>query len=316
MFELFFTGKGVMVLVIIFAVSLIILFSVLSITIKNKRYQKKYKEKIIKRNSYIKEKTIDDIKEENRILKKESHDLSKIIHKDNKMIPTLKSATIELLNISDVNLKKEKSCSLIQNINELAVERENTLKKYQKLDSLKEEKELTPTEIFEKTQCIKYLKEKFNDVTIKVTSNEDIKEILNTKINEVDFNTIIFEICENAFNDQCKNILISLSKNDDIYNLKISDDAKLFSKSVISKLGLKKIRFTKNQILKNFSLLQVLQIAHENKASLIINEQAESLYKKSITIIFDDKEHITVNTNRKEILNLSEKRKDIEFKNV
>lgn len=268
----------------------------------------------------LKLKEINELQEENLKLKRENQELSKIIHKDNKLIPAMEMAVQEFIACcskeSPDRGMMQKSMVLLQELHTLSAERKGILSAYETQTVL-----LPPTGSVRIDSVLRYMQQKAlaHDITFHFAVNCSLKYMINNLIDEDSLATLIADLTENSIiaskEQQTRNILLNLSIENKTYSLYIFDSGILFDPDVIIHLG--KTRFTTHADTggSGIGLMSILEIAQKHNASFCIDETVnDALYTKKISIIFDSLNQICIMSSRAELHNIAPFRPDINFK--
>lgn len=234
------------------------------------------------------------LQKEIQTLKNDNESLSKIIHKDNKLIPAMELAVRELLSASqisdsEINLKN-KADSLLKELQLLTEERKGILLSYEKDSIYSVSSGLTRLDAL-----IHYMSQKcyLNKINFKVSLNADILYLTQHIIDETDLCTLTADLLENAMiacqNQPAKNILLVIGIENGHYCLTIFDSGTPFQSDTIQLIG--KIRITTHADTggSGIGLITTFEIAKKYKASFYIEEITTiSMYTKKISFCFDD----------------------------
>lgn len=252
-------------------------------------------------------------------LKKENEKLAKIIHRDNKLIPSMELAvrTILTLNLSKTADKEEiqKIHGLIDELNNLSNERTGILTIYEH-DIIK----FPSTASARLDLLIQYMHSKmvYHKISFSFMPNADVKYMTDNIIDEDSLNTIIADITENAItatkNQNIKNILLSIDLENNCYCINICDSGIPFGKDTILYLGKRNYTTYKDSGGSGIGLMTTFEILKKYSGSFIINEKINSTaFTKKITIAFDGLNQFRVKSRRNDIIDVSSQRNDIIF---
>lgn len=252
-------------------------------------------------------------------LKKDNEKLAKIIHKDNKLIPSMELAvrTILTLNLSKTADKEEiqKIHGLINELNILSNERTGILTIYEH-DSIK----FPSTASVRLDLLIQYMYSKmvYHKISFNFVPNADIKYMIDNIIDEDSLNTIIADITENAItatmHQNIKNILLSIDLENGCYFINICDSGIPFDKDTFLHLGKRYYTTHKDSGGSGIGLMTTFEILKKYCASFIINEIINSAtFTKKVTIAFDGLNQFRVKSDRREIIDISFQRNDLIF---
>lgn len=252
-------------------------------------YIKKLKERETEALIYANE----SLQKEIQTLKNDNESLSKIIHKDNKLIPAMELAVRELLSAgqmsdSDRNLQN-RADSLLKELKLLSEERKGILLSYERNAIYSVSSGLTRLDAL-----IHYMNQKcyLNQTDLKVSLNADILYLTRHIIDEADLCTLTADLLENAIiackNQPAKNILLVIGIENQQYYLSIFDSGTPFHPDTIQLMG--KIRTTTHSDTggSGIGLITTFEIAKKYKASFYIEEITNtSMYTKKISFYFD-----------------------------
>lgn len=159
--------------------------------------------------------------------------LSKIIHKDNKLLAALELSTREIL----ADASNEKAQSLLQELERFSKERSETLHAYEPGQVT-----LPETGLFSVDTMIRYLHQRAlkHKIDFQLSLEGEIADITSV-ISEEDLRTIIGDLGENAIiatrESEVKNIRLSLERKTDGYALYFYDSGEPFAAEVLENFG-------------------------------------------------------------------------------
>lgn len=159
--------------------------------------------------------------------------LSKIIHKDNKLLAALELSTREIL----ADASNEKARSLLQELERFSKERSETLHAYEPGQVT-----LPETGLFSVDTMIRYLHQRAlkHKIDFQLSLEGEIADITSF-ISEEDLCTIIGDLGENAIiatrESEVKNIRLSLERKTDGYALYFYDSGEPFAAEVLENFG-------------------------------------------------------------------------------
>ncbi len=159
--------------------------------------------------------------------------LSKIIHKDNKLLAALELSTRELL----ADTSNEKAEALLQELNRFSKERSETLQAYESRQAA-----LPKIGLFSIDTMLNYLHQRAlkHRIDFQLSLEGDISGITDV-ISEQDLRTIIADLGENAIiatkESEIKTIRISIERKTDGYALCFFDSGEAFAAEVLENFG-------------------------------------------------------------------------------
>ena len=163
----------------------------------------------------------------------ELESLSKIIHKDNKLLAALELSTRELLT----DTSNEKAESLLQELNRFSKERSETLQAYESRQAT-----LPKIGLFSIDTMLNYLHQRSlkHRIDFQLSLEGDISGITDV-ISEQDLRTIIADLGENAIiatkESEIKTIRISIERKTNGYALCFFDSGEPFAAEVLENFG-------------------------------------------------------------------------------
>lgn len=239
------------------------------------------------------------LEEKVKVQSMEIEQLSKIIHKDNKLIAALKLTVSQL----QTEMANEHCKHLLEELETLVTERTEILTTYQQKESF-----LAKTGVFSIDMMLNYLVEKALSVqcSFEVSIIGDIRYMTDNIINKRDLSTLIADIGENALNAnselEVRKVLLLLGVEDNCYHLDVYDNGRQFCKETISKLGRERYTTHKKDGGSGIGLMTVLELARKYRASFEIEEMTESIsYTKRVSVVFDNLLQIRIDSEREEI---------------
>ena len=266
---------------------------------------------------YLRTNELIALREEVDKLKAENEKLSKIIHKDNKLIPAMEMTVRAVLN--DITISESDTLKLNElqaSLFSLSSERAGILRAYEN-EALAYE----PTGSIRLDSLLNYMKTRMNNdsVNFTFTQNANVRYLIQKVCNEDSLCTLIADMLENALiatrHNEIRNIHFSIDIEDGFYAINIIDSGIPFSPEVYMDMGLKRHTTHEDTGGSGIGLMTTFELIKTHRASFIIDEKLDSnFYTKKLTICFDRLNQIYIKTRRKEVLELASQRKDIVIK--
>lgn len=250
-------------------------------------------------------------------LKNDNERLSRIIHKDNKLIPAMYAAVRELLfshtPSEQTESEKIKLSKMLEELDKLSNERTNIL-------NISENQAVTlpSTNMVRFDSLIRYLyyKAASYDIHFNILINANVTFMVQNIIAEADLDTIIADLVENAIiaskTQPVKNILLSIDIENGDYCINIFDSGICFDTDTILNIG--KIRYTTHAATggSGIGLMSTFEILSTYSASFVIDETINNtLYTKKVCICFDRLNQFRIKSTRKDFIDGIAKRDDI-----
>lgn len=257
---------------------------------------------------------IQQLSDRNAELQKNNEVLSKIIHKDNKLIPAMEHSVqtlVQSLRFSDEE-SLAKANELLQYLASVSKDRSGILLNYEH-----QHRSLLQTGVTSIDSMIGYMEQKaYSDgVSLNLTITGSIKYLTETVIKETDLSTLIADLLENALNAvggaDLKHILLCIGIEGDHYSLDVFDSGAPISEEVLPHLG--KQRFTSHAETggSGIGMMTTFEILRKYSASFVLDEiNVSKPYSKKLSICFDGLNQFRVKSNRPELLELQSTRPD------
>ena len=272
----------------------------------------------------LKERELESLKQEISILQEEitklkqnNNELSKLIHKDNKLIPAMEYTVTTLYHSATFpdNDTKEQAKELLTQLKFISDERKGILTTY--------ENTYIPTAhtgVLSVDAICQYMKQcaQNQNIDFQFSFPDSVKYFTDHILPEDKLTTLIADLTENAIisTKECntQNVLLCMGIEDNVYSLSIYDSGKRFERGPLLHLGINRFTTHPTEGGSGIGLMTTLEILKNCKASFVMNECIDNpTYTKVVSICFDNLGQIRVNTRRPEILDLSKERTDILF---
>lgn len=251
------------------------------------------------------------------------HDrLAEIVHRDNKIVPSLIMYVDELITLDDDNISdtSSKLYKIKNDLQQLMAERTTTLPaKNEHIFSFR-------SNISELDAIVNFLINKASEHNIELTTkiDIDITNLTPALISSFELTTIIGDLIDNAINaclsstksTENNSICLSFHNENDCYVIMVSDNGIPFDKKILNNLGKIKITSRKGKGGSGIGMFSTIQILKKCKASLSIMDLSHNctrqelgramldqdvldnkMFSKSICICFDNLSEIRVNHN-------------------
>ncbi|MDE5721639.1 MAG: GHKL domain-containing protein [Clostridia bacterium] len=272
------------------------------IVLWKKHVTNSYTKMIYKRNEDLYAQRIEEYEKERGELLNQSAELSKIIHRDNKLIPALAEAVQKLIAASPD--KKDYKDLLVQ-IEKLSAERKEVINDYQaKSDTLPK----TNNTALDAVIHFLHNKALQNGISAEfIVEAEAIPPLLDCVKDHTDLNTVLCDLGENAI-IATKNISggkIRIAFEVDGANapsISFYDNGAKFDEKVLANMGKKRITTHKSEGGSGIGLMTLFEILHKYNASYCLDERSDNgEYTKQIKISFDNLHNISILNARENI---------------
>lgn len=247
-----------------------------------------YHKQIYKRNEEFYEQRIEEYENERNKLLNQNYELSKIIHRDNKLIPAMIMAVKELINNAPDN---EELRGLLEQLEELSSEHKEIIDAYQE-----------QTDTLPKTNSIPLdavlhfilTKAKQNNIEFNVNIAGDCVPVLLLKITDVtDLTTILCDLGENAIIAtkniyESKILIVFEFSESNEPRICVYDNGPLFNEKVLANMGKKRITTHKDDGGSGIGLMTLFEILNKYNASFCLDERQNAQFTKCIQLTFDN----------------------------
>lgn len=250
------------------------------------------------------EKQLTYYQEELGALEKDNEKLSKLIHRDNKLIPSMQLAVHSFLNCSlkgnTENLSRQGEALLHQLEAEMS-ERSSIV-----TTLFHSQKQLPHTNILSIDQLLSYFLQRCDKDGIAFDCSfwDNVSLIPQKALSEKDLLTLLADLLENALiatrHNQGNYILLHMGISDDCSFIEVLDSGHLFPKEVLYYWGQKRYTTHKEHGGSGIGMMVIYELLQKYHASFVIDETIsnENFYTKKVTVIFDGKSRYHLYSNR------------------
>ncbi len=238
---------------------------------------------------------------------KAQHDkLSSLIHKDNKLIPSLTMAVSELINLYQANKFNEEALNrannLLKTLEEISSQRKFILAAVSPETSAPEY-----THILQIDAIINYMyqRAKTNNINFSVKLAVSSSSVITHIISISDLSTLIADLLENAIiacnhienNSTEKSITLSIKEEKNTITLSVIDTGIPFPSNVLNHMGQIKITSHRDEGGSGIGLYSTILIAKKYLASCKVLD-FETTKSKVISLCFDKQSMLIINHNK------------------
>ena len=261
------------------------------------RMAKEYMEQLRQRERQEFESIISSKDEEIALLKKENETFSKIIHKDNKLIPAMELAVKEALCAVAHNhdpaeriLQTEKVLAQLETV---SAERAGIVNKYEHADS-----RLPSTGILTFDALFSYMLHKASakDVSLELDFDETVNELIPKVISQEDASTLLADLLENAIiaageNEQNRCVRVKFGKKGTCPCICISDTGGPFPDEVKQNWGIQRVTTRADSGGCGIGMMTTYEICKRYQASFLVEDlDSDAIYTKCVSVCFDGAE--------------------------
>ena len=260
--------------------------------------------------------TIDEYHNQMEQLKHHNKELSRIIHKDNKLIPAMEYAVRDYLISMQQEPSKEKQIikakELLAQLNDMSQERTGIINNYEADNKILPSTDVSSLDIL---LSYMYQKAKQHQIGLDLTVSGDVRYIIEKLMKEADLKTLLADLIENAIiatkAATKKNILINLGISGYYYTIDIFDSGAPFITETLLNAGIKQTTTHKNDGGSGIGLMTAFDLLRKYEASFVIDDCFyHNTFTKKVSVCFDHLNQYRINTKRNDIQLLS-KRNDI-----
>lgn len=228
-------------------------------------------------------------------LEKDNAELSKLIHRDNKLIPSMQLAVHDFLNCSlkgnTENLSRQGEALLHQ------LETEMSERSSMVTILSHSQKRLPRTNILSIDQLLSYFLQRCDNdgITFDCSFFGNVSFIPEKALSEKELSTLLADLLENALiatkHNHGKHILLHMGILDDCAFVEVWDSGQLFPKEVLYYWGQKRYTTHKGHGGSGIGMMVIYELLQKYHASFLIDETVsnENFYTKKVTAIFDAK---------------------------
>lgn len=228
-------------------------------------------------------------------LQKENEELSKIVHKDNKLIPALTLSVREFLDTiarnEDQQVRVARTQELLERLDQISHERYAILRNYESVN-----KKLPSCGLPVLDALLAYMlwRSSSANINLDLAVWNSLKPITETAITEQDISTILADLIENAIiaasrSNSAKRILVEVGLTEGHYFISVSDSGVPFPKEVLENWGIQRITTYAGCGGSGIGMMSTHDICKRYGASFSIeNFGSDMPYSKRIMICFDN----------------------------
>ena len=295
-------------IIALFGVPLVISGLILWIRSIVKRY---YKNKLQDRaNEYTKQEIEDKDKRIER-LESEVSTLAKQLHRDNHLLSSL-DRSVQTLADCDSD---EQRAQIIEEIHTMCRERNELIAKEQQQNKILPS---TGIALIDGSLSEMYVKAAARGISFDLTVSEEPYYLVNNIISQTELQTLLCDHIKDAIiavesaGVTNGRILVTIEKNDGIFEIAVRDNGVDFDAETLAKLGREQITTHAADGGSGIGFMTTFETLRKTKGSLIITEyEQKTPFSKSVAFIFDGLNRFVISTYRKEKLETVIQRDDV-----
>ncbi len=280
------------------------LLAILLFTWWRKQITKSYIEKLRKLEI---QSLYDELEEKERLIKKltaDNESLSRIIHKDNKLIPAMEHAVMDFLSggdFQDMNAMKQYGQELTVKLQAMAQDRKGILESYEN-----ESHKLRLTGHVSLDAILVYMQKKAdaNHISFECKHSPESVNYLLNKISEDDLTHLLSDLIENAIiamkEQENGRLLVTFGKLQKEAYISISDTGTDFDITTLHSLGLRPHTTHVDSGGSGIGLMDIWKIKRKYRATIHIQEfrKENENFTKRILFSFNKKNHYVIQSYR------------------
>lgn len=258
------------------------------------RMTKEYMEQLRQRERQELESIILSKDDEIAMLKKENETFSKIIHKDNKLIPAMELAVKEALcavaHNNDPTERILRTEKVLAQLETVSAERTGIISNYEHTDH-----RLPSTGVLTFDALFSYMLHKASakDVSLELDFDETVNELIPSVISQEDASTLLADLLENAIiaageNEHSRCVRVEFDKRDTCPCICISDSGAPFPDEVKQSWGKQRVTTHADSGGSGIGMMTTYEICKRYRASFWVADlDSDTIYTKCVSVCFD-----------------------------
>ena len=288
-----------LVLIVLFGVPLALAGLILWIRSIVKRF---YKNMLQDRmDEYTKHELEDKDKRIER-LEAEVASLAKQVHRDNHLMASVDRSMQSLAECDSAEQREQ----IIGEIHTLYLERNDSIAKEQQKNKILPS---TGISLIDSSLSELYVKAAARGISFDLSVSEELHYLVNNIISQTDLQTLICDHVKDAIiavevsGTTNGRILVTIEKNDSIFEISIRDSGIDFEADTLAKIGKEQVTTHADSGGSGIGFMTTFETLRKTKGSLIITEyEQKTPFSKSVTFVFDGLNRFIISTYRKEEL--------------
>lgn len=273
--------------------------------------QRYYKNKLQDRaNEYTKQE-IEDKDKRIEQLESEVSTLAKQLHRDNHLMTSVDHSVQELAECDSAEQREK----IIGEIHTLYLERNDSMAREQQKNKILPS---TGFALIDSSLSELYVKAAARGIGFDLTVSEEPYYLVNNIISQTDLQTLLCDHIKDAIiavetaGITNGRILVTIEKNDSIFEITIRDNGVDFEPDTLAKLGREQVTTHAADGGSGIGFMTTFETLQKTKGSLIITEyEQKTPFSKSVAFMFDGLNRFVISTYRKEELEKATNREDI-----
>ena len=235
-------------------------------------------------------------------LEAEVASLAKQVHRDNHLMASVDRSMQSLAECDSAEQREQ----IIGEIHTLYLERNDSIAKEQQKNKILPS---TGISLIDSSLSELYVKAAARGISFDLSVSEELHYLVNNIISQTDLQTLICDhvkdaiIAVEASGTTNGRILVTIEKNDSIFEISIRDSGIDFEADTLAKIGKEQVTTHADSGGSGIGFMTTFETLRKTKGSLIITEyQQKTPFSKSVTFVFDGLNRFIISTYRKEEL--------------
>lgn len=235
-------------------------------------------------------------------LEAEVASLAKQVHRDNHLMASVDRSMQSLADCDSAEQREQ----IIGEIHTLYLERNDSIAKEQQKNKILPS---TGISLIDSSLSELYVKAAARGISFDLSVSEELHYLVNNIISQTDLQTLICDhikdaiIAVEASGDTNGRILVTIEKNDSIFEISIRDNGIDFEADTLAKIGKEQVTTHADSGGSGIGFMTTFETLRKTKGSLIITEyEQKTPFSKSVTFVFDGLNRFIISTYRKEEL--------------
>ncbi|MBQ3285248.1 MAG: HAMP domain-containing histidine kinase [Ruminococcus sp.] len=261
-------------------------------------------------NEYTKQEIEDKDKRIER-LESEVSTLAKQLHRDNHLLSSL-DRSVQTLADCDSD---EQRAQIIEEIHTMCRERNELIAKEQQQNKILPS---TGIALIDGSLSEMYVKAAARGISFDLTVSEEPYYLVNNIISQTDLQTLLCDHIKDAIiavesaGITDGRILVTIEKNDGIFEIAVRDNGVDFAPDTLARLGREQITTHADDGGSGIGFMTTFETLRKTKGSLIITEyEQKTPFTKSVAFVFDGLNRFIISSYRKEVLKNTIRRDDV-----
>ena len=270
-----------------------------------------YKSKLQDRMDEYTKKEMENKNKRIEQLEAEVTTLAKQVHRDNHLMTSVDRSVQELAECESTEQREQ----IIGEIHTMYLERNDSIAKEQQKNKILPS---TGFALIDSSLSELYVKAAARGIGFDLTVSEEPYYLVNNIISQTDLQTLLCDHIKDAIiavetaGITNGRILVTIEKNDSIFEITIRDNGVDFEPDTLAKLGREQVTTHADDGGSGIGFMTTFETLQKTKGSLIITEyEQKTPFSKSVAFVFDGLNRFVISTYRKEELEKSIDRDDL-----